>query len=250
MKKSNQSHRIAIITGCLLPFAGVFQTATAASVALQQPTATFSQSFSGNLVASAIDGVVDDLGWAIAPDPFSNLIPAQTAVFETAAEVGFASGSIITFALTQAHSNPGHSLGRFRLSATTDDRNLFADGLANGGDVTANWVVLDPTAFQSSSGAILSELVDHSILASGPIPSTDVYTVSASTLMTGITGIRLEALEDPSLPFNGPGRYGPTGNFVLTEFQMDIVAVPEPSAYAIAAFGGLVLAALRRAKRS
>ena len=142
-----------------------------------------------------------------------------------------------------------HTLGRLRLSVTTDNRSLFADGLASGGDVTATWTVLDPSSFVSANGATLSKLGDLSILASGFSPDTDIYTISAQTSLTGITGVRLEAIEDPSLPFGGPGRQPGNGNFVLSEFQMDIVAVPEPSIYALVALGGFGCAAIRRARR-
>ena len=40
------------------------------------------------------------------------------------------------------------------------------------------------------------------------------------TSLSPITGIRLEVLEDPSLPFNGPGRQPTNGNFVLTELML------------------------------
>jgi hypothetical protein len=109
---------------------------------------------------------------------------------------------------------------------TTDDRSTFADGLPTGGDVTANWTVLQPVSFVSSNGAVLNRLADNSILASGPAPLTDTYTVVANTSLTNITGIRLEALKDPSLPQGGPGRAAGNGNFVLTEFQASIVPSP------------------------
>jgi len=105
---------------------------------------------------------------------------------------------------------------------TTDDRSTFCNGLATGGNVTANWTVLDPIVFTSFNGTTLTKLSDHSILASGALPDTDVYTVKARTTLTGITGIRLEALTDPSLPNNGPGRQPLNGNFVLSEFTVAI----------------------------
>ena len=50
-----------------------------------------------------------------------------------------------------------HSLGKFRISATADDRDAFADGKANGGDVDANWVVLRPSTARTLSS--FTELV-------------------------------------------------------------------------------------------
>ena len=230
-----------------LCFAGCITSAIANPVALQQATATLSQSFDSDYSAAlAINGTTaDDRGWAIAESPFT--VSAQTAAFETVSDVGFLGGSIITFTLTQTHSNPGHTLGRFRFSITTDDRGLFADGLSTGGDVTANWIVLNPFSLTSANGTTLSKLGDFSILASGTAPETDTYTISAHTLLTGITGIRLEALEDASLPGGGPGRHPQNGNFVISELQMAIT-VPEPSSFAVTVLGGLLFAAWRRVR--
>ena len=221
-----------------------------AGVPLQNATATFSQTLDGDYsVARAINGTTaDDLGWAISPTPFTTEIPAQTAAFETISDVGFAGGSLLTFTLTQTVSNPGHLLGRFRLSVTTDDRSQFCDGLPTGGDVTANWVVLNPSSVTALNTTMFTVLSDQSILAGGSTPDTDVYTVTAPTTLTGITGIRLEALEDPSLPYGGPGRWPGNGNFVLSEFEVSIAPIPEPTTSAILAFGGLAWLARRRAR--
>ncbi|GIW81531.1 MAG: hypothetical protein KatS3mg105_3338 [Gemmatales bacterium] len=81
------------------------------------------------------------------------------------------------------------------------------------------WTVLKDVSAKSSAGATLTKLADHSILASGKNGSPDVYTVSATTDLKNITGIRLEVLPDPSLPANGPGR-ADNGNFVLSELKL------------------------------
>ena len=47
-----------------------------------------------------------------------------------------------------------------------------------------------------------------------------VYTVIAETSLTGITGVRLEAIEDASLPMDGPGMQATNGNFVLSELEV------------------------------
>jgi hypothetical protein len=111
--------------------------------------------------------------------------------------------------------------------------------------VTANWTVLAPSSLASSSGETFHVLPDNSILVSGTLPSTDIFTITAPTTLTGITGIRLEALTDPSLPFNGPGRQPENGNFVLSEFSVGIDAVPEPSSVALLS-SGILLWAVRR----
>jgi hypothetical protein len=66
----------------------------------------------------------------------------------------------------------------------------------------------------------LTKLEDHSLLAAGSVPPFSVYTVSAKTDLTNITGFRLEALTDANLPASGPGR-AKDGNFVLTEFSVE-----------------------------
>ncbi len=235
---------------CLRSFVGItvlvavtFSTsrvANAALVPLQNGTATFSQ---GTLsIDEAINGVFagDNDGWGI--DPFE---VDQTAVFESTLNFGVVGGTTLTFVLTHAYPVDPHTLGRFRLSVTTDDRSLFADGLDSGGDVTANWVVLSPLT-ATATVATLTIQGDGSILASGPNPAMDVYTVTAFTSLVNMTGIRLEALENPSLPFNGPGRQANNGNFVLTEFTVDAVPaqanVPEPIALCVWAGMALIAA--------
>lgn len=222
--------------------------ALAGPVGLQNATATFSQSIGANFPASTmIDGNFSGAlgqGWAIF-DGAGAL--AQTAVFETTADTGFAGGTLLTFTLSQLYTAaPQHTLGRFRLSFTTDNRADFADGLQTGGDVTANWTVLTPTSASATNGATLAILGDGSVLASGTSPSTSVYTITALTSLTGITGFRLEALEDPSLPGSGPGRQPANGNFVLTEFEVNAdVAVPEPASLALLSAGFALFLARR-----
>src|SRR5262245_7005260 len=193
----------------------VASTACADLVDLQNPTATLSQSGGWN-VGAAVDRVVDSgAGWAVY-DFSIGRAESETAVFETGTDIGFAGGSILVFQLSQLNHNPQHTIGRFRLSVTTDDRSTFADGLANGGDVGADWMVLSPSMASATDGVLLETQYDNSILAKGVNPDHATYTITALTSLQNITGIRLEVLEDPSLPFNGPGRYPENGNFVLT----------------------------------
>ena len=212
--------------------------ALAANVPLQQATADFSQT--SFLVTAAIDGNTSNTnGWAIHPQEGQN----HTAVFETQLDTGFLGGTLFTFTFQQLLGTAQHTMGRFRISITTDDRSTFADGLTSGGDVTANWTVLDPITFTSSGGATLTKQPDMSILASGTSPNQDTYTVTALTGLTGITGIRIELMTDPSLPFNGPGRQPLNGNFVLTEMSIDAVASPVPEPSSTALFGAATLIA-------
>jgi len=81
------------------------------------------------------------------------------------------------------------------------------------------WTVLEPVQWRSAGGATLTRQPDGSILAGGENPPTDTYTITADTVLERITGIRLEALPDPSLPANGPGRAA-NGNFALCELEV------------------------------
>ena len=204
---------------------GVTPFANAATVTLQSGTATCSQNnASGNFsVDEAIDTIVNGTdGWAI----FCGLedAVAETAVFETATDL--TGPNLLVFVLQQQYDNVQHTLGRFRLSVTSASRANFADGADNGGDLgmAAIWTVLDPVFALSTGGATLTEQGDHSILASGASPNQAAYKIYARTSQT-ITGIRLEVLEDASLPDSGPGRFE-NGNFVLSELTLDASACP------------------------
>lgn len=107
---------------------------------------------------------------------------------------------------------------------TTDEDILATQARAQAELIlTGRWVDLEPTELKSKGGAKLTVKPDGSILASGDNPDRDVYTVVARPELTRITGIRLEALTDPSLPANGPGRHARSpgdGNFHLNEMRV------------------------------
>jgi mono/diheme cytochrome c family protein len=84
-----------------------------------------------------------------------------------------------------------------------------------------DWVVLQPTGALSAGGATLRILPDGSVLAEGPNPESDSYTIVAQTGFKTITGMRLEVIPDPKLPGNGPGRDA-DGTFVLSRLEVQI----------------------------
>ena len=106
-------------------------------VPLQNGTATFS-STRAEITSpdQAVDGNFNSSnGWHIARVDAFDGTTSETAVWETATDV---SPGPLVFKMHFLHDNPGHLLGRFRFSVTTDDRSTFADGLDTGGDVDAN----------------------------------------------------------------------------------------------------------------
>jgi hypothetical protein len=96
---------------------------------------------------------------------------------------------------------------------------------------SAQWTTLDVISAQSSGGATLAKQPDGSVLAMGPVPQKDIYTVACQTEAKGIRAIRLELLTDPSLPQKGPGR-APNGNLVLTRFLVTAAPKTNPSSTA------------------
>ena len=92
---------------------------------------------------------------------------------------------------------------------------VLALALAASGDA---WVVLTPTRATATSGAALAPQPDGSLLAQGPATERDTYTLEFESLPKGVTAFRIEALADPSLPAQGPGRSA-NGNFLLTELR-------------------------------
>ncbi|MFZ0588846.1 MAG: DUF1553 domain-containing protein [Bryobacteraceae bacterium] len=91
------------------------------------------------------------------------------------------------------------------------------------------WAPLRPERYESAGGATLTLLPDASILASGKNPFADTYTLTARTNEKQITGVRIEVLNDKSLPHGGPGRDA-EGNFFLSEFDVEAAPADQPEA--------------------
>lgn len=97
------------------------------------------------------------------------------------------------------------------------------------------WQPLEVVETKTESGATLKPLEDGSLLASGPVPMTDVYTVVGKTAAQGITAFRLETIPDDSLPGKTAGRAG-AGNFVLTHFAITAQDAEKPGTTATARY--------------
>jgi mono/diheme cytochrome c family protein len=88
------------------------------------------------------------------------------------------------------------------------------------------WHVAKPESTTSAAGATLAAQPDGSILVSGSL-APDTTTITARLDLPKLTGIRLEAIPDPSLPRGGAGRAA-DGSFVVTEFTVDVAPVSQP----------------------
>lgn len=82
------------------------------------------------------------------------------------------------------------------------------------------WEVLPPVTADSAGGASLKALPDGSILAEEPGDGPEIYEISFEAEPTAVTGLRIEALGDESLPGGGPG-WEETGAFSLTGIEVE-----------------------------
>lgn len=78
-----------------------------------------------------------------------------------------------------------------------------------------SWKVLSDFEIESLNGTGFERLDDGSILAKSVGAATDTYTLRFRTSEKGISGFRIEAIPDPSLPAGGSGLAG-NGNFMLS----------------------------------
>lgn len=210
----------SLLPAILLTLAG---SATAQLVPLQQGTATFSQTFGRNYFpAEAADGKLkapafgQDNGWAIYDNGNTT---NQAIAFETATDITTPHFEVKLYFNHDYYYNDYHLAGRFRISVTDSDRATFCDGQPTGGNLGATWTVVNPTASSFPTGLTATLQGDGSYLLSGVRPHTGVYTLFFDRPIPKITGIRMEVLEDPSLPTNGPG-FASNGNLVLSEITL------------------------------
>ena len=125
------------------------------------------------------------------------------------------------------------SLEKSYKSRTEDpDEKLDAEQAKWEKEVTQNvfsgWETLQPNDLKSTSGAIFTNLLDQSFLATGTNADKDTYEFTIQTPATNVSGVRIEALADDSLPHKKAGR-GVNGNFVLTTFEVE-AKNPDPKA--------------------
>lgn len=84
---------------------------------------------------------------------------------------------------------------------------------------SVEWAVLTPKRATAKGGATLEIGPDGSILAKGPNPDNDTYSIEVELPLPKMAALRLEVLPHDSLPGKGPGRAG-NGNFVVKELEL------------------------------
>ena len=104
-----------------------------------------------------------------------------------------------------------------------DCADRFANLLLIEDQLNDDWEILKPIEITSAGGAILTELEDRSILASGPLPDQEVYTLTSSPIQRQISFVILETFPDPSLPSQNAGRYPNSGYFSLHQFKIEAI---------------------------
>jgi hypothetical protein len=99
-------------------------------------------------------------------------------------------------------------------------KHKFDSWLASGAaeEIPASWILLEVTNLTSKAGATLRRSRTL-VLAEGKNGDNDEYTFVGSTTVNQITGLRLDALADPSLKKGGPGR-ADNGNIGLSRIRV------------------------------
>ena len=90
------------------------------------------------------------------------------------------------------------------------------------------WSPAPAVSATSDGGATLAIQPDGSVLARGENPDNDIHRITFETQGTGSRLIRLDVLDDPSLPYGRAGR-GDNGNAVLDGIEITATSVADPS---------------------
>ncbi|MDQ3439311.1 MAG: PSD1 and planctomycete cytochrome C domain-containing protein, partial [Planctomycetota bacterium] len=90
------------------------------------------------------------------------------------------------------------------------------------------WKTIAPTLVASTAGASATTQPDGTVLVSGTNPDNDIHEITFKTDLAKITGLRVDALPDDSLPDKGPGRSPGSGNYVLTYLEATSIGISNP----------------------
>ncbi len=105
-------------------------------------------------------------------------------------------------------------------------RSAFFDALDD--RLGVRWADVTLVSASSSGGATLTPRPDGSVLASGPTPDDDAYTIVLRTDERSLDSIAVEALQDQTLPGGGAGR-APNGNALLTRIRAHVTSIADPA---------------------
>jgi hypothetical protein len=104
---------------------------------------------------------------------------------------------------------------------TPDWRERMRAWVASAGENLPEWTILKPDVDDiSTGGQKYTPLGDGSFRAEGYAPTKHTVKLTVKIPMESITGFRLELLNDPNLPRNGPGR-SIKGTGALSEFGVE-----------------------------
>lgn len=119
-------------------------------------------------------------------------------------------------------ANAGEDLNKLRteLKAAVEALDQKQAVWERGFSSKVDWLPVEILETHSVAGATFKKLEDGSLLAQGN-RNKDLYTIKFKSSQANITGIRLEALPDESLPKNGPGR-ADDGNFLVNSLKASI----------------------------
>ncbi len=90
------------------------------------------------------------------------------------------------------------------------------------------WQLLEPRSLSANNKMKLERLDDRSIRATGEADRA-TYIVTVHTSLKNITGLRVEALPTAGVTGNGPGT---SGNFAVTEFEVNAAPLSKPQQFA------------------
>ena len=92
------------------------------------------------------------------------------------------------------------------------------------------WTTASLAAVRTENGTQLNPVGDGSLIVDFSVPANDTFHLEFDVPSGEVDAIRLEALTHPSLPQSGPGRSDATGNFVLSEFEVNVRPLKEQHA--------------------
>jgi Protein of unknown function (DUF1553) len=127
----------------------------------------------------------------------------------------------------EAIANAGDDIGKIKTElaaqeAELDKKQVIWEG---GFGTNVQWSPVEVLETQSTAGATFKKLEDGSLLVQGN-RNKDLYTIKIKTTLANITGLRLEAMSDDSLPNKGPGR-ADDGNFVVNSLKATIAPLAD-----------------------